>query len=681
MKNNFFSDKFFSPDCIDYISSSPSISPPLDCNDDILNSPSIKCDIFRKSFSSERAKRRRIVAKDYSLLKKLIFFMLIVGVSPSIIKFKSHFKLEDGSDSGAESSLGNVFDDVINIDAQCPNNFDFSFSKMTHSDMSAPEFKVEEPKHEYVREIEELYKRARRCSQEAVKELFEMGVDLNIKDENGETLLHKAMDDCYCGQVNVLIFYGADVNEVDRWGNTPLNKLMSQFPFEMLVRCDAERRLKIARLLIAEGADLNAKNFMGWAPLHNAAGRGRLEGVELLVEQGADIEIRDNKERTPLYVAVADRRLGIAEFLVEKDADVNAKDFEGNTPLHVAAGWGSTGDDLLAELLIENGADVNVKNNQGNVPISHYPRIAKLLMEKGGNQDLTVKDISGLTLGYHLLRSASQNNDSEEIIRLLSKGVDINEGCKVHGAALHWAIDAGSLEAAETLIKNGADVNGELEHAIEYIRPNGFKSVELLVENGANFNEENSKGTPYVYQAAIRDRLEIVYYLIKKGADIKNGTDIRVKEPFGSFDFDFDYDFLSFIRGIKHFELIKRLIENGANLNAEDEDGNPLLHVAIVHNDFEGFRFLIKNGAKIDKVNINGDTPLHMAATGGLFEVAELLIENGADVNKENRQCETALDMALTNGDQGMIKLLSRFNAQEVKKGLLGRIKKRFWGC
>src|SRR4051794_31962849 len=63
----------------------------------------------------------------------------------------------------------------------------------------------------------------------------------------------------------------------DRWAKTPLHHA-----------ADAG----VARMLIENGADVNAAGWMGATPLHEAAEHGRADVVELLIRSGADAHAR-----------------------------------------------------------------------------------------------------------------------------------------------------------------------------------------------------------------------------------------------------------------------------------------------------------------------------------------------------------------------------------------------------
>jgi ankyrin repeat protein len=161
--------------------------------------------------------------------------------------------------------------------------------------------------------------------------LLSRGVDPNMRDVNGLTLLHAA---AWCGDesaAELLLKAGADPNARDAEGNTPLHV--------------AARRMfpQVALLLLKHGADPNARNARGETPLHIAArgkeytiGSGNYAVVSILVKHGADVNARDKDGNTPLHYAVARCAFATASLLLKHGADPNARNNQGKTPLDLA---------------------------------------------------------------------------------------------------------------------------------------------------------------------------------------------------------------------------------------------------------------------------------------------------------------------------------------------------------
>jgi ankyrin repeat protein len=70
---------------------------------------------------------------------------------------------------------------------------------------------------------------------------------------------------------------------------------------------------------IQNGADVNQQDEQGWTPLNFAAGKGNLPLVKLLVENGADIFKVGRDQRTPRMIALAAGRVSVVKYLQEME--------------------------------------------------------------------------------------------------------------------------------------------------------------------------------------------------------------------------------------------------------------------------------------------------------------------------------------------------------------------------
>lgn len=176
-----------------------------------------------------------------------------------------------------------------------------------------------------------------------------------------------------------------------------------------------------AKALIADGADVDAMDKTGHAPLHIACLSGHFDLALLLLERGADARAtttsKDLDLATPgasplAFLAMcqtkSNKALAVAAALLEHDADVDARDKEGRTPLM----WAVNRANLpLVDLLITQGADVNakdrVKYNESTVLMyAQDSETARVLLRLGA--DPSIRNHAGQNASeYALMNSHS----------------------------------------------------------------------------------------------------------------------------------------------------------------------------------------------------------------------------------------------------------------------------------
>lgn len=135
--------------------------------------------------------------------------------------------------------------------------------------------------------------------------------------------------------------------------------------------------------LLEQGAQLWAKNNLGWTPLHRTVAANHLDTCRALLQHGAKVSYIDGDNRTPLHLAAQRGHLSICTELLGFKADINAKDDFYDTPLHLAV---RTGCHDVVEMLIANDANLEARNSMGKTALMQagkHPQVCLLLLEAG----------------------------------------------------------------------------------------------------------------------------------------------------------------------------------------------------------------------------------------------------------------------------------------------------------
>jgi len=127
-------------------------------------------------------------------------------------------------------------------------------------------------------------------------------------------------------------------------------------------------------------------------------------------------------------------------------------------------------------------------------------------------------------------------------------------------------------------------------------------------------------------------------------------------------------------------EKVKKLLEEGADVNAKDFLGFTSLHLAASNGHFNVVKLLIEKGADVNAKVRGGSTPLHLAASNGHFNVVKLLLEHGSDPDIKNIWGNTAIDLARTNRHYDIVKLIEEFKSFKILNIESSKLSVNEWG-
>lgn len=300
-----------------------------------------------------------------------------------------------------------------------------------------------------------------------------------------------------CGDAAVLKLlakHGADLNAKDKRGDAPLHHAVSR------------RDKTVTRALLAAGAQVDAKGQYSEAPLHRAG----YELAWILLKHGADPNVKDKRGRTPLFGRWVE--LDRYELLLKHGANPNATDKFGRTPLFTAP-------PDEAKLLLKSGCKIGHRDKDGRTALHLQPPD----VERDGTDDEEDIDVS------------DEYEQSDATARfLIAKGANINAKDKHGKPPLYYAVFRDTEEYAMFLVANGADVNFDVDHGMTPLHyavlTDAEEYVKLLLERGADVNVKDEAGKTPLHYAVDHGREEYVKLLLAKGADV-NAKDNKGRTP------------------------------------------------------------------------------------------------------------------------------------------------------
>jgi len=376
---------------------------------------------------------------------------------------------------------------------------------------------------------------------------------------------------------------------------------------------------QVHKLLSDAGADVNLQSSFGFSALHLASLNGYVDIVKLLLKKGAQIESRDINGCTPLWIAAAVGQIGVVDVLVERGAYIDAISYKRHLPLNAAILNGHT--DVALKLI-----------KLSNVMIPIYQDSMMLFMNevfKGHENQIL--------LLVKQLRTHGTQGFMKEIWSLMKPF-----------AELLLRPTGDSLPVEVTTAAENFD-----QHVIQALFDCFVSSF-----NGSDFADASIKAFHAEYERNF-------YNVSIANADIYSGLAIDLvtlvsvftelvltlrhfnsNDALGLPNASLDSRCNKAMHYARTLEAMRSLLQNGADVEAENADGLRPIHCAVRTNKTELVYQMIQRKANVDATDVFGNTPLHEAVCYGL-DIVQLLVQHEAKLNVQNIDGKTPLHIAV----------------------------------
>lgn len=316
--------------------------------------------------------------------------------------------------------------------------------------------------------------------------------------------------------------------------------------------------------LLANDANPDLKTRYGVTPLALAIEKGSTVMAKLLLEAGADPETLDNARQSVLMLAAQSGELANVRALIESGASVDRTDEHfGQTALMFAA---RAGHENIVDYLLSQGADANARTDIGEIPKWVEPNSQR-----------------GFGFGIGIIRGGTPADRGRR------------EPIPGGMTPLLYAARHGFTDIVDLLLQRGADIHlsdaNDISPLLMAVENNQVETAKLLIVQGADLNQQDWYGRSPLWEAINVRNLYIHNDLFNNFVSNRNEL----------------------------LDLIKLLIEQGADVNVRTSESPPIRH------------HLLSITGTLEWVDFTGQTPFIRAARAGDMAVLELLLENNAD--------------------------------------------------
>jgi len=387
----------------------------------------------------------------------------------------------------------------------------------------------------------------------------------------------------------------------------------------------------------------------------------RSSAILLLCAGISQIEVQAQDD---IFTAISQNKVdAVTKILEAKPEAVKSKNAQEQTPLHWASQRGST---ELVSLLLKYKPELNSQDRYGYTPLhwaTFNQRIESVsaLIEAGA--DVAVADKNKNTPLTYALQHSRQGYNHPVLGVLLTKVKDVNKPIQDSLTPLHLAAQVGSADAVTKLLARKADATARDDKErtpLDYAMiGDHFDAAGLLIAHTKVKDYKTPTGDSLLHWAARNGQEEATATIIEQGADV-NATNKNGERP------------LQNAAWHGHAKVVSLLLEKGADAKQTDPSGQTALHMAAWNGHIDAVNALLESKAD-PSVAANKYSPLHGAAWNGHTAVVAALIKAGAKVDAVDSDGNTPLHKAAWRGHVAAVKELLNAGANKAAKDNFGQ--------
>ena len=307
----------------------------------------------------------------------------------------------------------------------------------------------------------------------------------------------------------------------------------------------------------------------------------------------------------------------------------------------------------LMELDYYYRTPLHIAVEQGHGPV------VPLLLEHGF--EIEAREASLFATPLHLAARNGHKNICEILLKHKVKA-KINARNRFYSTPLTEAARGGHLEVVKLLVKEGADINGSIDKGPRSL----YRQIESLKGKGqrAYMKIEGLKyamGSTPMIEAARKNHAEIIRYLLR------NGANVEAQNLDG-------FNALHIAAYHGQLKSVECLVELGANVEKKDKSTQTALFMASWQNHANVVKWLLDHDADVDSVTSLGFTPFLVAARNGCIEPMKILVKAQAKIEHRDEDGYTSLAVAVRFGKMAAVKFLIDHNAKINAQDNLGNI-------